>query len=278
MARLRAAALGNYSIVVMLLLWEAVARSGLVNPRLFPPLGTIGSELIGLFTSGEVWPHLSATVLRVGSGFAMAAGLGVTFGLTLANSPRLRRIVEPVFTATYPIPRLPLYPIFIAAFGLGTLSIVALVTVECLYPITLNTLTGARSVKPLYVWSAQSMGAGPLRVFLKVALPASLPDIFSGLRIALPIAFVLAIAAELIGATEGMGFLVQYAASSFRRGQVFAAFIVIALVGYALDRLIAFARDRVVFWERREIRISGRGGDPTSTRPSKRDPAARDRQ
>lgn len=262
MARLRAAVLGNYSIVVMLLLWEAVARSGLVNPQLFPQLGAIAGELRGLFVSGDVWPHLGATMLRVVSGFTIAAVLGVTFGLLLAYSSRLRRFVEPVFTATYPIPRLPLYPIFIAAFGLGTLSILALVTLECLYPITLHTLTGARSVKRLYVWSAQNMGARPLRLFLKVVLPASLPDIFSGLRIALPIAFVLAIAAELIGATEGMGYLVQYAASSFRRGEVFAAFIVIALIGYALDRLITFARDRVVFWERRELKISGRAGDP----------------
>ncbi len=258
MGRLGRALLRYYSVAVVLLVWEAIARSGLVNPRLFPTLGAIGGELVGLVQSGELWPHLTATLLRVAWGFGTAAGVGIVLGLLMAHSALFRGVFEPFFTATYPIPRVPLYPIFLVAFGIGHLSKVALVLLECLYPITLNTFAGMRSVNHLYIWSAQNMGANPARVFLRVVLPASAPYIFTGLRIALPIAFLLAIVAEFIGATEGMGYLVAYAASSHQRAQVFAGVIVIALVGYTLDRLIALTRDRLVFWERREPALSGR--------------------
>ncbi len=243
------------SVVLVLALWEGLARSGFVNPRLFPSLAAIGSEFVSLFSSGIIWEHLGATLVRVAGGFSGAAVAGILLGFVMARFAVFGRIFEPFFSATYPVPRVAVYPIFVLAFGLGHLSKIALVFLECLYPIAINTYYGTRAVDRQYVWASQNMGASPRQVFLKVIIPAAAPHIFAGLRIALPIALVIAVITEMIGATEGIGYLVAYAAASLSRAQVFAGVLVIAIVGFALDRGITLARDRLIFWQRPRVAI-----------------------
>ncbi len=243
------------SVALVLALWEGVARSGLVNPRLFPSLATIGTEFVSLFTTGIIWEHLGATLVRVAGGFSAAAAAGILLGFVMARFVVFGRLFEPFFSATYPVPRVAVYPIFVLAFGLGHLSKIALVFLECLYPIAINTYYGTRAVDRQYVWASQNMGASPRQVFWKVVIPAAAPHIFAGLRIALPVALVIAVITEMIGATEGIGYLVAYAAASLSRAQVFAGVLVIAIVGFVLDRGITFARDRLIFWERPSVAI-----------------------
>ncbi|HVR88326.1 MAG TPA: ABC transporter permease [Candidatus Limnocylindria bacterium] len=239
-----------HSIALLLIGWEVLARSGLVNPRLFPSLPSIGDELVQLFTTGIIWPHLAATLFRVIGGFAGATVAGVAIGFLMARFAIIGRTVEPFFSASYPVPRIAIYPIFILAFGLGHLSKVALVFLECLYPIAITTFYGTRAIDPVYVWAAENMGASRRQVLLRVVAPALAPYVFNGLRVALPIALAIAVITEMIGATEGIGYLVAYAAASLARAQVFAGVLVIAIVGFILDAGISGLRDRLVFWER----------------------------
>ena len=132
---------------------------------------------------------------------------GVVLGFLMARVRLFDRAFEPLFSFGYPIPRVALYPIFLTAFGLGHLSKIALIFLERLYPIAINTYYGTRAVNERYVWAARNMGASGLQVFCKVIVPAALPQIFAGLRIALPVALVIAILTEMIGATEGLGYL-----------------------------------------------------------------------
>lgn len=241
---------GYYSIPLMLIGWELLARSGLVNPRLFPSLLLIGEEFAAFFLTGSIWPHLGATLIRIVAGFSAAAVVGVAIGYLMFRFALVGRLIEPSFSGSYPIPRIAIYPIFVLAFGLGHLSKISLVFLECLYPIAITTFYGANSMNPIHAWAAENMGASPRQVLLKVIAPAIAPHVFAGLRIALPIALAIAVITEMVGATEGIGYVVAYAAASLARAQVFAGVLIIAIVGFALDTAISRLRDRLTFWER----------------------------
>jgi NitT/TauT family transport system permease protein len=245
----------TYSIVVVLALWELVARSGWVNPRLFPSLAAIVEQVWVLGTSQMLAVHATATLLRVFAGFGAAAILGVALGFLMARYEVFGRLVEPMFSFGYPVPRVALYPICIFLFGIGHLSKVVLVALECLYPIAIKTYYGTRAANRLYLWSAQSMGASRAQVFLKVLLPAAAPSVFTGFRIALPIAMVIVIVTEMISSTRGLGWLITYASASLSRAQVFAAVAAVAAIGYALDRALAAVRNRLIFWERESLSL-----------------------
>ncbi len=240
----------SYAVILVLALWEGLARSGLVNPRLFPPLEAIATQFLVLLGTGQLVMHAGASLTRVVAGFGLAAAFGVLLGALMSRIPAFGRMFEPLFSLGYPVPRVALYPIFVFAFGLGHLSKVALVTLECLYPIAINTYYGMRTIDPLYVWSAQNMGATRAQVFLKVITPAAAPHIFSGFRIALPIAFVITVLTEMVSSTEGLGWLITYASASLSRAQVFAGVGVVAVIGFVLDRLLAALRNRLIFWEK----------------------------
>jgi NitT/TauT family transport system permease protein len=244
-----------YSLVLVLAAWELLARSGWVNPRLFPSLETIAQETWRLVESQVVFRHAGATLVRVVGGFGLAAVAGVLLGFLMARVALFGHLFEPLFSFGYPIPRVALYPVFVFVFGLGHLSKIALIFLECLYPIAVHTYYGTRAINERYIWAAQNMGASAPQVFYKVVVPAVLPEIFSGLRIALPVALVIAILTEMIGATEGLGYLIAYASASLSRGQVFAGVIVIAVIGFALDRALAAVRRRLVFWEEETVSI-----------------------
>jgi len=244
-----------YSLLLLLVLWEALARSGLVNPRLFPSLIVIIQDLWTLIERQIIFSHLTATLLRMLIGFILATVTGIVLGFLMARSEFFSHLFEPLFSFGYPVPRVALYPMFVLIFGLGHASKIALVFLECLYPITVHTYHGARAIPVLYLWAARNMGATPMQVFFRVMLPATAPSIFSGLRIALPIALVVVIIAEMVSATEGLGWLIAYASASLSRSQIFAAVAVIMAIGFVLDRLLGVVRNRLVFWERESVSI-----------------------
>lgn len=245
-----------YPIVVMLLVWEAIARSGAVNPRLFPGLGAIGEQALQLLRGPQLGLHLGASMTRVALGFGLAVLIGVPLGVLMSRSARFGRAIEPVFSLGYPVPRIALYPIAVFVFGIGHFSKVVLVALECLYPIAVQTYYGTRGVNRLYLWSAQNMGATPAQVFWKVIAPAAAPQVFSGLRIALPVAFIVTVLTEMISSTEGLGWLILYASASLVQARVFASVVIVAVIGFSVDRLLAAFRNRVIFWEHETVLVA----------------------
>jgi ABC-type nitrate/sulfonate/bicarbonate transport system permease component len=155
-----------------------------------------------------------------------------------------------LFSGTYPIPKIALFPIFVYAFGIGSLSKVLLIFLECLYPIVITTHAGTRAVDRVLVWSAVNMGASRGRLLARVVVPALAPYIFAGFRIALPIAMIVVIITEMISSADGLGYLVMYALASLKTDRMLAIALAIALLGVALDRLVVLVRNRLVFWER----------------------------
>ncbi len=239
-------------IGVALLAWEIVARSGLWSPLLFPSLASIGREL-GRLASGtdgllEAWISLE----RALGGFALAAVLGVLIGMLMGRSAFIAGLLEPLFSGTYAVPKLALFPIFIFIFGIGSLSKVALVFLECLYPMVIITSQGARNVNRVLLWSAQNMGASRSEILRRVVIPATAPFIFAGLRVALPVALIVVIITEMVSSADGLGYQVIYALSSLKTDRMLAMVVVIAALGLALDWLLVLLRDRLVYWEKLE--------------------------
>jgi len=135
-------------------------------------------------------------------------------------------------------------------FGIGSLSKVALIFLECLYPIVIITTQGARSVNRVLLWSAQNMGASRARIFRRVVIPATAPFIFAGFRVALPVAMIVVIITEMISSADGLGYQVIYSMASLKTDRMLAVVVAIALLGLALDRALVALRDRLVYWEK----------------------------
>jgi NitT/TauT family transport system permease protein len=237
-------------IIAILLAWEAVARSGLWNAILFPPLEKIARELVLFFAKKEPIMEAWISLQRAFAGFALAALVGVTIGMLMGRSAWFAALLDPLFSGTYAVPKLALFPIFIFVFGIGSLSKVALVFLECLYPIVILSYHGARSVNRVLLWSAQNMGASRGETLRRVVIPATAPFIFAGFRVAVPVAMIVVVITEMVSSADGLGYLVIYSLSSLRTDRMLAVVVAIALLGYLLDKAVVLARDRLIYWEK----------------------------
>jgi NitT/TauT family transport system permease protein len=255
MLSLRRSAARWYSIPLILALWEAATLSGAVSPRLVPDLRLVALTFWTDLMNGTLIQHGEFSIMRALAGYALAAVVGTAIGLAMARSRLARDFVEPIFLFGYPIPKIALFPVFAFVFGFGTPSKIAFVFLECLYPIAITTYFGFLQVPRSHIWAAQSMGASRATVLRRVMVPAALPQIFSGLRIALPIAIVVVIITEMIGDTTGLGFYITNAAVSFKYPAVYAGIAAVAILGFAFDRLFALLRNRVIHWERQHLAL-----------------------
>jgi NitT/TauT family transport system permease protein len=249
------AALGNavarwYPLPLVLAIWELLSRTGAVSKRLMPSLVDIALAFAAGIETGDLTFHAGISLGRALAGFGLAIAAGVLLGVVMARSRLIDALFEPIFSFGYPVPKIALYPVFIFVFGLGSLSKVMLIFLECLYPITINAYYGMRQLERVHLWAARNMGASERQIFWRVLLPSAAPSIFAGLRIALPISLIVVIITEMIGESRGLGYYISYASASFEYASAFAGIAAVALIGFSLDRALVWLRDRVIFWER----------------------------
>ena len=237
-------------LVLGALVWEAAARSGAFSPLVVPSIARIGRELWWLVVRPESLADAWFSLQRAIVGFTLAAAVGVALGVLMGRSSIAAACLGPIFSGTYPIPKIALFPVFIYLFGIGSLSKVVLIFLECLYPIVVTTHAGSRAVNRVLVWSAANMGASRARILWRVIVPAAAPFIFAGFRVALPIAMIVVIITEMISSADGLGYLAMYSLASFKTDRMLAVVVMIALIGVALDWLVTLLRDRLVFWEK----------------------------
>jgi ABC-type nitrate/sulfonate/bicarbonate transport system permease component len=230
--------------------WEATARSGKWSPLLFPSLVRVWNELVLFFSRPEMLAEVLVTLQRALGGFALAAAAGILLGIVMGRSRLVGEVLDPLFSGTYAVPKLALFPIFIFVFGIGSLSKVVLVFLECLYPIVIMTYAGARQVHEKLLWSARNMGASRAAILRRVVIPATTPFIFAGFRVAVPVAMIVVVITEMVASADGLGYQVIYAMSSLRTDRMLAVVVVIAALGYALDKAVVLARDRLIYWEK----------------------------
>ena len=238
-----------YPLALLALAWEIIAHSGVISQLLFPPLEMVAVELWKFAMKGDLAYHGSATLYRALTGFSAAIIVGVLMGALIARVRLFAKFVEPIFIFGYPIPKISLYPVFIFVFGFDDASKIVLVFLECLYPITVQTMFGMRNADQILVWSARNAGASPARIFWLVLTPSAAPSIFTGIRIALPISLIVTIITEMIGESRGLGYMVVFGSSSFEPAQAMAAFVTIGLIGFTFDRSLGVLRRKLLYWQ-----------------------------
>jgi NitT/TauT family transport system permease protein len=242
-----------YSIPLLLVVWQAAVASGLVESRLLPSVGRVFVVLARDIGDGVLPYHTAITLGRAALGFALAAMLGVPFAAAMARSTIVRNLFEPIFFFGYPVPKIALFPIFTYIFGIGSPSKIAFAFLECLYPIVVTAYLGFRAIPLPLIWTAENMGAGRTTLLARVILPAALPAIFTGLRIALPISLIVIVLTEMIGDSRGLGYYISVSGTRFEFANVYAAILVIGACGFVLDHAILWLRRIVLHWELQEI-------------------------
>ncbi|RQG86718.1 ABC transporter permease [Natrarchaeobius halalkaliphilus] len=238
----------NYAPVLALFVaWEL---AGIVNalPYYLPAPSVIVQEIFELLQDGVLVPNASASLQLVYVGFFGGAALGILSGLVTGRVDTLGKLFDPLISITYPIPKIALFPIFLIWFGLGFTSKVVVVFLAAFYPTYIYTYDGAKGVNDLYIWSARNFNASRTRVFLTVVLPSCLPQILSGLRVSLALAFVVIFSVELIASQIGLGSLIVSAQQSNNFELMFASIAVIGTLGFVHDRALLLVRNRILSW------------------------------
>src|SRR5450759_961380 len=220
-------------------LWEIVAWAGVFPHRLFPTLEEVALSFVELTVSGILPHHAIETVIRLLSGFTLAAVFGVTIGVLMGRSRRAEDIFLPLVSICAPIPGLAYAPLFLLWFGLGNFSAVLLVGFVAAFPIIFNSWTGVKAVKEIWVRSAQSMGADDRRLFSHVILPSALPYILTGLRLGLAQAWRILVAVEMLAAVPwGLGWLIFGAREFLNTDVMMAGIAVIGIIGLSLEKFV----------------------------------------
>jgi ABC-type nitrate/sulfonate/bicarbonate transport system permease component len=235
-------------VAALALLWELAARSGLWSPLIVPSLTSITRELGQFVARPERMMEAWTSLYRALGGFALAAGAGVALGLVMGRSRVVAGLLDPLFSGTYAVPKIALFPIFIFVFGIGSLSKIALVFLECLYPIVIMTYHGSRDVDRVLLWSGQNMGASRAQLMRRIVLPATAPYIFAGFRVALPVALIVVVITEMVSSADGLGYMAVYSLASLKTDRMLAVVVVIAALGLALDQALVGLRNRLVYW------------------------------
>ncbi len=240
------------AIIVFLLIWEIAPHAGWVPQTFISPPSLILKTLFDLIISGVLFIHIKVSLLRSVLGFFLAMVVGIPLGFLLGGwFPLFERVTNPVLRLMSSINPFSLFPVFILLFGIGEISKVAMIFWICLWPVVINTTTGIQNVDSLLIKSARSMGVAGRELFFKVILPAASPNIFHGLRTACSVAFFMLIAAEMVGASSGLGWLVFNAQNNYQIPKLFAATITIAGLGLGLNSLFGILERRLLSWKER---------------------------
>jgi NitT/TauT family transport system permease protein len=248
LARVGAALAPYLSIAAILAAWELVAAAKLVDTFFLPRVSSILAQMLEMTLDGSLIQHAAISLLRALAGFALAAVVGTAIGLGMARTRAIHWTFDLAISVGNPAPKIALLPAFILWFGIGHESKILMVALSCVFPIVLSTYVGALGVNRLLVWSALSMGTSEAAMFRKVVLPHTLPFIFTGFQIALPIALIVVFVTEMVAGGGGLGFLLIYSARFFEIPREFAALFTVLVLGFALDRLLLLTRRRTLGW------------------------------
>jgi sulfonate transport system permease protein len=235
--------------VALALLWEAAVRLGLVTGRLMPPPSKIISTLAALAQSGELWLHTSATMSRVLGGFAIGAAAGTVLGALTGSSDLARRLLDPTLQALRAVPSIAWVPLFILWLGIFEASKLALIGLGVFFPIYLGVEGAVRSVDRKLIEVGRSFRLSRFEMISRILLPAVLPAWVVSLRSGLGLGFMFVVAAEFMGASEGLGYLLVDGQQLGKADQILAAIVAFALLGKAADSVLILVTKPFIAWQ-----------------------------
>ncbi|SFE71468.1 ABC transporter permease [Roseivivax sediminis] len=237
------------SFVFVLGLWSVVGVLQLVPESIFPAPWSVWSATVEMWANGTLPNDLSVSRSRAAIGFTIGASLGVALGLMTGRIAVVRTLLNPFLTVLRPIPAIALVPVAIVWFGIGEGSKYFVISYTVFLTVWFNTHHGMEYVPEVYLRAARSLGVSRLREFLTVIVPAAAPYIFAGLRLGVALAFLSLVAAELSGASSGIGYRLQEARQYIRTDRMFSLLIILGLMGATVDLIVHRISRKLVHWE-----------------------------
>jgi ABC-type nitrate/sulfonate/bicarbonate transport system permease component len=248
MARLVAALARWGAILALLLAWEGLACSGAVTSFMLPALSDVLARIGNDALAGDLAVNVALTLYRALTGFAIAAVAGIALGLAMTRRAGVRWFFDPLVSIGFPMPKISFLPIIVLWLGVYDLTKISMVVFDAIFPVVTATIAGIAGVERELIWSARNLGARERELLWQVLLPAALPQIMTGLQVALPIALIVAVVAEMMMGGYGIGGAMMTASRFADSRGVFAGILEIAVIGYALVKSMALLRRRLLAW------------------------------
>jgi ABC-type nitrate/sulfonate/bicarbonate transport system permease component len=223
-----------------------------VPSNFLPSPPQLGHAFIDLWEHGyagtPLWDHVLTSLLRMLTGFMLSVLVAVPLGLLMGSSPRVRAFLNPIFNSLRPVPSIALIPLMVLWFGIGETAKVFVIFLASFLFVVLNTSAGVATVPSGLVRAAVNLGATRLQLFWRVIFPASLPAIMTGLKTGLAVSWAVVVAAELLGAQKGLGYMIEDAATFYRIADVYVGVILIGGIGLAMTAALSWIEHRLIHW------------------------------
>jgi NitT/TauT family transport system permease protein len=245
--------LGGYTagvplMLAFLLLWEVAPRAGWLNPIFFPPLSQVLAALGDMIGSGLLFQHIGISLQRAAIGFALAVAIAIPLGFLMGRYSAFERATDLLVQTLRNTSQFALLPVFILILGIGEASKVAITFYAAIFFLLINTIMGVKSVDPLLLKAARSMGTSDLDLFRKVIFPSAIPSIVAGARLGVKSALFSVIAAEMLAAQSGIGFLIQHAQLMLETADMYAGIITLTVVGLLVNYGLVWIERRATRW------------------------------
>ena len=237
-----------FSVCVLLGGWEILARSGVFTHYQLPALSDVVMRIADDGVSGDLWINMALTLYRALAAFCIAAVLGVAIGMAMSRNTTAHWFFDPIVSIGFPMPKIAFLPVVILWLGVYDVSKVTIIVVDAIFPVIAATVIAIQGVERELIWSARNMGASNRELLAQVVLPAALPQIMTGLQVALPLSLIVAVVAEMLMGGYGLGGAMMTASRFANSTGVFAGIVEIAVVGYGLVKAMNLIRRRLLAW------------------------------
>jgi ABC-type nitrate/sulfonate/bicarbonate transport system permease component len=242
-----------FSILALAVAWEVAARSGAFTPYMLPALSAVLERIWSDLITGDLLINTGVTLYRALTGFLIGAVAGIVLGMGICRNRLANWFFDPIISVGFPMPKIAFLPVVMLWLGVYDMSKITMISVEAVFPVVTATIIGIRGVERELLWSARNMGAGERELLWQIALPAALPQIITGLQVALPIALIVAIVTEMFMGGYGLGGAMNTAARFADSRGVFAGIVEIAVIGYALVKGMGLIRRRLLLWHQEAV-------------------------
>jgi NitT/TauT family transport system permease protein len=241
--------LGIGSPLLLVLLWEISARSGLIDVRFFPAPSSIATQAIALTGSGELWGHLAASLQRLAWGTLLGGIPALLLGITMGLYRPIRAAIDPLISATYPVPKSAILPLILLIFGLDETSKIVMVALGVFFPVLINTITGVLQIDKIYLDVGKNFRATRWQTFRTVAFPGAMPSIMAGIKLGIGMGLILIAIAEMVGAKNGIGFMIWDAWQILSVETMYVGLIVISVLGFLLTLILNEIEGWILPWK-----------------------------
>ena len=225
-------------LLLFLLVWQIVTDLGIWDAYLLPSPRLTWNAIVELADDGNLWKFTGVSLYRFFTGYLIAVVLAIPLGLLLGNFVKALRIANPVLQILRPISPTAWFPFIVLWFGIGDAPAIVIIAIAGFFPILFSTIAAVASIPPIYLKVARNFGLSRIDFFRKIALPAALPRIMTGLHIAIGTAWIFLVAGEMVGAQAGLGYLIVDARNNLRTDMVLAGIFIIGIAGWILDTLM----------------------------------------